>query len=71
MASYKTKIARLQSELAQERKRLDWALKHDSFYDHTAQVFYCDPAFKIPHPGLRVETTNPRATIDELMGDTQ
>jgi len=63
------KCIRLRAELEQERKRLDWALKHDSFYDHTTQVFFCDPAFKIMNPQVRIETDNPRATIDELMGD--
>ena len=58
-----------ESELETERKRLDWALNHDSFYDHTTHVFFCDPAFKILNPQLRVATDNPRTTIDELMGD--
>ena len=53
--------------LEQERKRLDWALKHDSFYDHTTGVFFCDPAFKILNPQVRVETDDPRAAIDSLM----
>ena len=57
----------LLAALEQERKRLDWALKHDSFYDHTTGVFFCDPAFKIINPQVRVETDDPRATIDELM----
>ena len=57
----------LLAALEQERKRLDWALKYDSFYDHTTGVFFCDPAFKILNPQVRVETDDPRATIDELM----
>ena len=57
----------LLAALEQERKRLDWALKHDSFYDHTTGVFFCDPAFKIINPQVRVETDDPRATINELM----
>lgn len=57
----------LLAALEQERKRLDWALKHDSFYDHTTGVFFCDPAFKILNPQVRVETDDPRATIDRLM----
>jgi len=61
---------RLRAELAQERKRLDWAMRHDTFYDHATHVFHCDPAFKIVNPQVRIETDNPRATIDELMGDT-
>ena len=57
----------LLAALEQERKRLDWALKYDSFYDHTTGVFFCDPAFKVLNPQVRVETDDPRATIDELM----
>lgn len=64
---FAAEVRRIQAELEQERKRLDWALKHDSFYDHTTGVFFCDPAFKILNPQVRVETDDPRAAIDSLM----
>lgn len=64
--SLRDQVNGLTGELGRERKRLDWALKHDSFYDHTTGVFFCDPAFKIPQPQVRIETDNFRATIDEL-----
>ena len=60
----------LLAALEQERKRLDWALKYDSFYDHTTGVFFCDPAFKVLNPQVRVETDDPRATIDSLMAQS-
>ena len=66
--SLRDEVNGLTGELESERKRLDWALKHDSFFDHTTGVFFCDPAFKIPQPQVRIETDNFRATIDELMG---
>ena len=53
--------------LGRERERLDWAVSRESFYDHTTRVFFCDRAFKIPNPQVRIETDNFRATIDELM----
>ena len=65
--SLRDEVNGLTGELESERKRLDWALKHDSFFDHTTGVFFCDPAFKIPQPQVRIETDNFRATIDELM----
>ena len=65
--SLRDEVNGLTGELGRERKRLDWALKYDSFYDHTTGVFFCDPAFKVLNPQVRVETDDPRATIDELM----
>lgn len=66
--SLRDEINGLTGELGRERKRLDWAVSRESFYDHTTQVFFCDRAFKIPQPQVRIETDNFRATIDELMG---
>jgi hypothetical protein len=68
--SLRDEVNGLTGELGRERKRLDWALKHDSFYDHTTGVFFCDPAFKILNPQVRVETDDPRAAIDSLMGQS-
>ncbi len=65
--SLRDEVNGLTGELESERKRLDWALKHDSFFDHTTGVFFCDPAFKILNPQVRIGTDDPRATIDELM----
>lgn len=65
--SLRDEVNGLTGELGRERKRLDWALKYDSFYDHTTGVFFCDPAFKVLNPQVRVETDDPRATIDSLM----
>jgi hypothetical protein len=62
-------VNQLRTELDQERKRLDWALSREAFYDHTTQVFFCDRAFKITKPQARISTDNPRATIDEIMGE--
>lgn len=68
--SLRDEVNGLTGELGRERKRLDWALKHDSFYDHTTGVFFCDPAFKILNPQVRVETDDPRAAIDSLMAQS-
>lgn len=57
----------LTGELESERKRLDFSLNREGFYDHTTRVFFCDRAFKIPNPQVRIETDNPRDTIDALM----
>lgn len=65
--SLRDEVNGLTGELGRERERLDWALKYDSFYDHTTGVFFCDPAFKVLNPQVRVETDDPRATIDDLM----
>ena len=66
--SLRDQVNGLTGELGRERKRLDWAVSRESFYDHTTRVFFCDRAFKIPNPQVRIETDNFRATIDELMG---
>ena len=58
----------LTGELERERKRLDFSLNREGFYDHTTRVFFCDRAFKIANPQVRIGTDDPRATIDELMG---
>ena len=65
--SLRDEVNGLTGELGRERERLDWAVSRESFYDHTTQVFFCDRAFKIPKPQVRIETDNFRATIDELM----
>lgn len=57
----------LTGELGRERERLDFSLNREGFYDHTTHVFFCDRAFKIAKPQVRIETDDPRATIDELM----
>lgn len=68
--SLRDQVNGLTGELGRERKRLDWAVSRESFYDHTTRVFFCDRAFKIPNPQVRIETDNFRATIDELMGQS-
>lgn len=65
--SLRDEVNGLTGELGRERERLDWAVSRESFYDHTTRVFFCDRAFKIPKPQVRIETDNFRATIDELM----
>jgi len=60
-------LKRQTERLEQERKRLDWALMHNAFYDHTRGVLFNDPAYKIMNPQVRTETDDPRATIDKLM----
>ena len=65
--SLRDEVNGLTGELGRERERLDWAVSRESFYDHTTHVFFCDRAFKIPKPQVRIETDNFRATIDELM----
>ena len=65
--SLRDEVNGLTGELGRERERLDWVVSRESFYDHTTRVFFCDRAFKIPKPQVRIETDNFRATIDELM----
>ncbi|MDQ5902674.1 MAG: ead/Ea22-like family protein [Pseudomonadota bacterium] len=65
--SLRDEVNGLTGELGRERKRLDFSLNREGFYDHTTRVFFCDRAFKIPNPQVRIETDNFRATIDELM----
>jgi hypothetical protein len=65
--SLRDQVNGLTGELGRERERLDWAVSRESFYDHTTHVFFCDRAFKIAKPQVRIETDNFRATIDELM----
>lgn len=65
--SLRDEVNGLTGELGRERKRLDFSLNREGFYDHTTRVFFCDRAFKIPKPQVRIETDNFRATIDELM----
>ena len=68
--SLRDEVNGLTGELGRERERLDWAVSRESFYDHTTRVFFCDRAFKIPQPQVRIETEDFRATIDELMGQS-
>lgn len=65
--SLRDEVNGLTGELGRERERLDWAVSRKSFYDHTTRVLFCDRAFKIPNPQVRIETDNFRATIDALM----
>ena len=65
--SLRDEVNGLTGELGRERERLDWAVSRESFYDHTTRILFCDRAFKIPNPQVRIETDNFRATIDELM----
>jgi len=66
--SLRDQVNGLTGELESERKRLDFSLNREGFYDHTTRVFFCDRAFKIANPQVRIGTDDPRATIDELMG---
>jgi len=66
--SLRDQVNGLTGELESERKRLDFSLNREGFYDHTTHVFFCDRAFKISNPQVRIGTDDPRATIDELMG---
>ena len=65
--SLRDEVNGLTGELGRERNRLDFSLNCEGFYDHTTHVFFCDRAFKIAKPQVRIETDDPRATIDELM----
>ena len=65
--SLRDQVNGLTGELERERKRLDFSLNREGFYDHTTRVFFCDRAFKIANPQVRIGTDDPRATIDELM----
>ena len=65
--SLRDEVNGLTGELGRERKRLDFSLNREGFYDHTTRILFCDRAFKIPNPQVRIETDNFRATIDELM----
>ena len=56
-----------EAELRSERSRLVFALSRDAFYDHTSAVFFCDPAFKIALPQVRIETNDFRSAIDALL----
>jgi hypothetical protein len=62
------RIAELEAELAQERKRLDWALKNGvKLIGHGSCLLY---DLSIMAQGYQfVATDNPRATIDKLMGE--
>ena len=65
--SLRDEVNGLTGELGRERKRLDFSLNREGFYDHTTRIFFCDRAFKIAKPQVRIETDDPRATIDDLM----
>ena len=65
--SLRDEVNGLTGELGRERERLDFSLNREGFYDHTTRIFFCDRAFKIAKPQVRIETDDPRATIDELM----
>jgi len=65
--SLRDEVNGLTGELGRERERLDFSLNREGFYDHTTRVFFCDRAFKIAKPQVRIETDDPRATIDDLM----
>ena len=68
--SLRDEVNGLTGEIERERKRLDFSLNREGFYDHTTRVFFCDRAFKIANPQVRIGTDDPRATIDELMGQS-
>jgi hypothetical protein len=67
IAALRDEVNGLTGELGRERERLDFSLNREGFYDHTTRVFFCDRAFKIAKPQVRIETDDPRATIDDLM----
>ena len=60
-------VRRLQSELAKERKRLDWALKNEAVYYCHGNVWRLCFSGDIYCTDEDIPTANPRATIDELM----
>lgn len=61
-------LNKLRTELEQERKRLDWALAHDAmYYEWEGGWDFCY-TLDSGHAEV-VSTENPRATIDELMGE--
>ena len=60
------KMCELQEELAQERKRLDWALKKQAYYARNPDRLWVDVGTG-NHKWFAVSDDNPRATIDELI----
>ena len=67
LAAANSRKAELAAELQQERKRLDWAMAHDAmYYEWEGAWCFCytldDGTTDV------IETDNPRATIDKLMG---
>ena len=60
-------ILELIQQLEQERKRLDWALKNEAVYYCWGNVWRLCFNGTVPGSDEDIPTTNPRATIDELM----
>ena len=56
----------MREQLAQERKRLDWALSHDAMYYKWDGVWWFHWTMSDDVTDM-IETDNPRATIDELI----
>ena len=59
-------VRELREQLAQERKRLDWALSHDAMYYKWDGVWWFHWTMSDDVTDM-IETDNPRATIDELI----
>ncbi len=67
LADVTSKLEKAERELAAERKRLDWALeKAATFYEWQGKHYL---SYDVPeNDGFDViESTDPRATIDELI----
>ncbi len=60
-------VRRLQAEIEQERKRLDWALKNEAVYYCWGGVWRLCFNGSVLGSDEDIPTANPRATIDELM----
>ena len=59
------KLEKAESELEAERKRLDWALNHGCVFRPRSERLFWHFVEKLGHSIER--TTDPRATIDELI----
>ena len=65
-------LNKLRTELERERKRLDWALEHGaSWAAEDGDLWWSHPDAGDDFEDIELEQncTNPRATIDELMGE--
>ena len=59
-------VRELREQLAQERQRLDWALKKQAYYARNPDRLWVDVGTG-NHKWFAVSDDNPRATIDELI----
>ncbi len=60
-------VRRLQTELKQERKQLDWAIENEAVYYCHGDVWRLCFSGDIYFTNEDIPTADPRTTIDELM----